>query len=90
MSSEFNPFFEECLNEGFDSGFSTLNLPPLDTQIPQYGADFHFPWLDAGPSDVFGDEALNQPPLQDPMLWAPSDTDVAVIQPMQLDRGKSS
>ena len=90
MSSEFNPFFEEYLNEGFDSGFSTLNLVPLDTQIPQYGADFHFPCLDAGPPDVFSDEALNQPPLQDSMLWAPSDSDVAVIQPMQLDRSKSS
>lgn len=90
MSSEFNPFFEECLNEGFDSGFSTLNLVPLDTQIPQYGADFHFPGLDAGPSDLFSNEALNQSPLQDPMLWMPSDLDVAFIQPIQLDQSKSS
>lgn len=76
MSSEFDTFFEEFLNEDFDTGVGDGYQYSVDTEIQQDGSDFQMWDLPAGNFENFDYEARQANAL-DLVGWAPLGTDVA-------------
>ncbi len=70
MSSEYSMYFENFLNENFDTAFASNYPEPFDTQVQPDGDDFQIPNLPAGFSDNFH-EALDQLNELDPTDSAP-------------------